>query len=150
VTVRSLGCRKFQRLCEEREDRQLKPREVSFVEKHRTACEPCRLQESASMNSLNMLRAMTLSVQPSDLFDVRLVRRVRIERSRDRLAYWFPAIVGAGIASFAMFALMQLVTASTPLKPFLDAKAPASNIVTPYQAEPRLIIESAMRTPVAR
>ena len=149
MTFRPYRCRKFQRLCEEREDRDLRHHEFTYVETHRAACDPCRLCESASQNSLNMLRAMTLSVQPSDAFDARLVRLVRVDRGRDRFAYWFPAIIGAGIASFAMFALMQLVTASTPLKPFL-VPAAARNSVAPDQAEPRLLLESEIRQPVAR
>jgi hypothetical protein len=148
VTLSSYGCRKFQRLCEEREDRDLRPREFAYVHKHREACEECRQQESACRNSLNMLRAMSMSVQPSESFDTRLVRRVRIERGRDRFAYWFPAIVGAGIASFATFALMQLVTASHPVKPFLKSPAEASNAAEPDQFEPRLLLEPEARKPI--
>lgn len=102
------------------------------------------------MNSLNMLRAMAINVQPSDSFDVRLVRRVRVERGRERFAYWFPAVVGAGIASFATFALMQLVTASHPVKPFLNRAAEARNSVAPDQAEPRLILTPESRQPIVR
>ena len=87
-----------------------------------------------------MLRAMTINVQPSEAFDVRLVRRVHLEQRRDRFAYWFPAIIGAGIASFATFALMQLVTASHPVKPFLKSPAEARNDVAPNQVEPRLLL----------
>ncbi|MHB8635424.1 MAG: hypothetical protein ACYC96_03010 [Fimbriimonadaceae bacterium] len=133
------GCRKFRRLCEEREDRALRARESAFLDLHRTACDPCRLQESASTNSLNMLRAMAISVHPSEAFDARVVRLVRVSRGRDRFAYWFPAIIGAGIASFATFALMQLVTAPHSVKPFLR-RAEASNAITPDQAEPRLLL----------
>ena len=93
---------------------------------------------------------MTISVQASESFDVRLVRRVRIERGRDRFAYWFPAIVGAGIASFGTFALMQLVTASTPMKPFLLPHVSASNSVAPDQMQPRLLLEGEPRQPVTR
>jgi hypothetical protein len=140
VKLLSFGCRKFQRLCEDREDRELRPREILFVDAHRQACSPCRTQESASRNSLNMLRAISMNVEPSEAFDVRLVRRFKLEQSRERFAYWFPAIIGAGIASFATFALMQLVTASHPVKPFLKSPAEARNDVAPNQIEPRLLL----------
>ncbi|HLK13169.1 MAG TPA: hypothetical protein VKT78_00050 [Fimbriimonadaceae bacterium] len=134
------NCRKFRRLCLEREDRELRPRETAFVDSHREACDPCRIQEAASVNSLNMLRAITMTVQPSDSYDSKLVRRVKIDRGRDRFAYWFPGIVSAGIASFAMFALLQLVTSSHPVKPFIDRSAGAQNFAAPDQIEPRLLL----------
>jgi hypothetical protein len=147
--LRLFGCRRFRRLCEEREDRTISPRQLEFMATHRTACTPCRREEAASENSLNMLRSMSLSVDPTDAFDTRLVRMVKIERGRERLAYWFPAVIGAGIASFAMFALMQLVTASHSVKPFL-VPASARNTVAPIQSEPRLILPAEARQPAIR
>jgi hypothetical protein len=143
------GCRKFQRLCEEREDHGFTPRQLAFMNEHRAACAICRREEAASTNSLNMLRSISLEVQPTEAFDKRLVRMVQVERSRDRFAYWFPAIIGAGIASFAMFALMQLVTAPQSVKPFL-VPASASNSVAPSQIEPRLLLTPDSLQPVKR
>ena len=144
------GCQKFRRLCEEREDFTFSEGQQAFMAAHREACERCRREEAASTNSLNMLRSMALTVEPSEAFDRRLVRMVKVDRGRDRFAYWFPAIFGAAIASFAMFALMQLVTASHSVQPFL-APASARNTVNPDQPEPRLILAPEFReSPVIR
>lgn len=146
-----LNCRKFKRLCEDREDRNLKPREDEFVRTHRASCEPCRQHEFASRSSLNMLRAMSLDVTPTDEFDVKLVRRVRLNQGRDRFAYWFPAVLGAGIASFAMFALMQLVTSSRSVQPLLrNPMAQARNSVPRDQTEPQLLLKPFKTRTVTR
>jgi hypothetical protein len=119
------------------------------MEAHRAACTDCRREEEASESSLNMLRSISLDVETTPAFEKRLVRMVKVDRGRDRFAYWFPAIVGAGIASFAMFALMQLVTAPQSVKPFL-VPASAQNTVSPSQAEPRLLLEPEFHRSLTR
>lgn len=108
-------CFRFRRLCETREDRPLTDSEDRFMALHRTGCDRCRNHEVATSSSLNMLRSVTLSPEPDNGYDLQLVRMIRLDRARDGFAYWSPALIGAAIASFAFFALMQIVTASHTL-----------------------------------
>jgi hypothetical protein len=112
MKIRLFGCRKFGRLLNEREDRCLTVSEEMFLVRHRSACDYCRCQESASQLSLNMLRAATMDVSPGRAFDERVLRRVRIVRVRESLSYWSPALLGSAIACMALLVTLHLL--STP------------------------------------
>ncbi len=110
VNVRIFGCKKFSRLLNDREDRVLRPSELRFLDKHRAVCQGCRKEDSASVISLNMLRAAVLEVSPGIRFDERVIRRWRVQHVRESVAYWAPALVGGAIASFALFVTLHLLT----------------------------------------
>lgn len=109
MKIRVFGCRKFGRLLNEREDRALTAFELHFLARHRTVCDRCKKEESASQLSLNMLRAATMDVAPGRGFDERLIRRVRIHRVRESLGYWSPAILGSAIACMALLVTLHLL-----------------------------------------
>jgi len=112
MRVRLFGCRKFGRLLNEREDRQLSEVELQFLGRHRSVCSSCRREEAASQLSLNMLRAAALDIAPGNGFDERLMRRLRITRVRESLSYWSPALVGSAIACLTLLVTLQLLSGS--------------------------------------
>jgi len=113
--MRVFGCRKFSRLNSERSDRELTPREVAFMFRHRMACEPCSEHESQGSIALNMLRAESFEVEASPMFEERVIRKLRVHTTRESLRYWSPAVAGAFIAGLAVVAAMQIITRSSQL-----------------------------------
>jgi hypothetical protein len=115
VKVRLFGCKKFGRLLNEREDRSLSQKEQGFLEKHRSVCYACKKEDSASVLSLNMLREAAIDQTPAASFDERLLRRIRINRVRESLGYWTPALIGGSIACAALFVTLHMLSApATP------------------------------------
>jgi hypothetical protein len=105
-----MNCRSFVRLTGEAHDRELSSKEVEFVNRHRTTCEACAEREHECSSALDMLRQAVLDVAPGSGFNDRVIRMARVNRRRESLRYWAPAIAGAGIAVLTLFATMQLVT----------------------------------------
>jgi len=112
VNVRS-SCGRFHRLATERDDRDLTPSELQFMERHGGACEECRQFEAQSRMALNMLRQAALDPEVSCGFDRRVTRRAQLVRAKDGLRYWSPALVGAAIACVCVVATLAVLTRPT-------------------------------------
>ena len=106
----NLGCRRFARLLNEQEDRELSARDEAFLEEHRSKCASCRSQEEQAFQSLNLLRSAVLEPDVSDSFNGRVLRRYRSRQTAEGLRYWSPALVGAALAGVAALAVLQVVT----------------------------------------
>ncbi|MBN9501191.1 MAG: hypothetical protein BGO01_14190 [Armatimonadetes bacterium 55-13] len=123
MSVRLFGCSKYQRLSNEKFDRTLSLAEREFLAKHRSVCSECRMRESQSSNALNMLRMAAFDDEVQDSFEPqfeeRILRKLRVQSTRESVRYWSPAFVGAMIAGLAVLATLQLV----PNRPSL----PSSN-----------------------
>jgi hypothetical protein len=111
----NLACKRFRKLWNDGDLRELEADELSFLDQHRDMCEECREFEASASFSLEMLRDATLDPVVSDNFDERVLRRVRVQTVRESLSYWSPALVGAGIACVAIFAALQI--AAMPAQP---------------------------------
>ena len=113
---RIFGCSKFKRVAFEAADRILSEREESFLEKHRSVCPNCMRIEMQSATALNSLRSVTLEATPDPMFEERVLRRLRVSKSREGFRTWSPAIVGASIACIAIVSALQMVsvTSNTP------------------------------------
>ncbi len=113
--MRVFGCGKFRRLSSDSLDRDLSPREAGYLHKHRIVCPPCAQTEVQSSLALNMLRSATLEVEASPMFEERVIRKLRVQTTRESLRYWSPAVAGAFIAGLAVVAALQMITRSADL-----------------------------------
>jgi hypothetical protein len=111
----NLGCKRYRRLWNDCDARELKASEQRFIDQHRIACGECREFEESASFSLDILRSATLEPEISVNFDERVLRKVRVQTVRESLGYWSPAFVGAGIACMAIFAALQI--AAMPVQP---------------------------------
>jgi len=113
--MRIFGCSKFKRLASEQLDRNLSPREEAFLHKHRLACPDCHAAQSQSSVALNFLRAATIEVDVHPQFEERVIRKLRVQKTRESLRYWSPAVLGAFIAGLAVVAALQMITRSAEM-----------------------------------
>ncbi len=111
----NLACRRYRKLWNDCDSRELNGSEQQFLDHHRTGCDSCRDFEASAALSLDILRSATLEAEISLAFDERVLRRVRVQTVRESLSYWSPALVGAGIACVAIFAALQI--AAMPVQP---------------------------------
>lgn len=129
MRFRFFGCGKFDWLASEAEDRPLSEREAKFMDLHRSVCEPCARREEATSMALNMLReARFEATDPSAAFDLRLMRRVRVQTVKISMQYWSPAVYGAAIAALALVAGLQLLGRTNELPVFQTGGADARRI----------------------
>lgn len=113
--MRVFGCAKFKRLANEELDRELGSAEQSFMSKHRNACPDCAEYHSQSSVALNFLRDATFDVDVPPEFEERVIRKLRIQTTRESIRYWSPALAGACIAGLAVIAALQMITRSAEL-----------------------------------
>lgn len=113
--MKGLGCSKFKKLASEELDRSLTPRESAFMQRHRECCDECRDLQSQSSLALNFLRASAMEVEVHPMFDERIIRKLRVQTTRDSIRYWSPAVAGAFIAGLAVVAALQMITRSAEL-----------------------------------
>lgn len=79
--------------------------------------------------ALNMLREAMLDAEsPGESYDVRLIRRVRIQAVRAGMQYWTPAVYSAAIAALALVAGLQLLGRSGELPTFSPGATDARRI----------------------
>ncbi len=131
MNFRYPSCRRFLWLVDERDDRDLKPAEEKFLDRHRNACEPCRRSERSSAMALNMLRSAALEPQVAPHFDDRVARMARVQAVRDGMVYWTPALMGAGAACLALIAALQMIARPADLKPLSLPRAEARRVAEP-------------------
>ncbi len=75
--------------------------------------------------ALNMLREIKLEPEVSPQFDQRVLRRLRVQNSREGFSYWSPALVGAAIAAVTLLGALQLI-AHSPSTPEFSGSQRAS------------------------
>lgn len=136
--MRVFGCAKFKRLTNAELDGDLSARERQFLDRHRDVCTDCRSIESQGSLALNFLRASAIDdVEVSDNFDERVLRRLRVQTTRESLGYWSPAVAGAFVAGLAVIAALQMITRSAELR---HIRVPGAEVrrVTPTKSFPEL------------
>ena len=119
-----LGCRRFGRLLNELADREPTAREDAFLQRHRTICSRCRLEERAAAFSLDLLRGASFEAEVEDSFDRRVIRRVRAQSVREGFRYWSPALLGGVVAAGLLLAAVQALT--RPIAPSATPPVQAS------------------------
>lgn len=117
-----LSCRRFWRLSHLNRDRILTPKEIAFLELHRSRCSDCAAAESYGNVALDILAGSTVDHSPSPTFDLRTIRRWRLARARSSAAYWSPAVIGASVAALAVLAVLQVISHSAEM-PTLKPRA---------------------------
>lgn len=108
-----LSCRKFQKLTDDRDIRDLTSDEELFMDGHSLLCAECSELQRTSGLAMNMLRMSAMEPEISSGFDERVLRKVRLQTVRSGFNYWSPAVIGAAIAGIAVLAAMQAVTLSS-------------------------------------
>lgn len=109
MNSRLFGCGKFSRLLSDREDRALTDRELRFLGRHKAVCDACARQETSFHQSLNMLRGATLNPVVTKGFDERVLRRLRVNRVKQSIEYWSPALMGSAVACIALLVTLNLL-----------------------------------------
>jgi len=135
-----IGCSKFKRLTSEELDRTLTPKEDAFVQKHRSACDDCREVQVQSSLAMNFLRSATMDIDVHPHFDERVIRRLRVQTTRESIRYWSPAVAGAFIAGLAVVAALQMITRSAEL-PHVRLPGAESHRIAPLKTNPALDIK---------
>ena len=113
--MKAVGCSKFKKLTNEALDRPLTANEETFVQRHRQTCVDCHEFQAQSSLALNFLRASAIDVDVHPQFEERVIRKLRVQSTRESLRYWSPAIAGAFIAGLAVIAALQMITRSAEL-----------------------------------
>ena len=79
--------------------------------------------------ALNMLRESRLDPSTSGSgFDIRVIRRVRLQTVRLSVQYWSPAIFGAAIAAVALVSALQMLARTSELPVFRAGASEARHI----------------------
>jgi hypothetical protein len=125
--MRAFGCSKFKRLSSE----------MDFVEKHKAVCAECSAFESQSSMALNFLRAATIDVEVNPMFEDRVIRKLRVQTTRESIRYWSPAVAGAFIAGLAVVAALQIITRSAQL-PHVKLPGSEAHRIAPLKSSPAL------------
>lgn len=113
MSYRVFGCGKYRRLMNEKFDRTLSLREREFMARHKSVCSDCHREETQSACALNMLRMAAVGDDEMDnsrVFEDRVLRRWRIQSTRESVRYWSPAFLGAVLAGLTVLAALQVVS----------------------------------------
>lgn len=119
MNYRVFGCGKYRRLMNEKFDRALSLREREFMARHKSVCQDCYYEEAQGACALNMLRMAAIGDDELDngpVFEDRVLRRWRVQSTRESVRYWSPAFVGAVLAGLTVLAALQVVS-SRPIVP---------------------------------
>jgi hypothetical protein len=145
--MRIFGCSRFRKLTSEGLDRSLTPHEEAFLHKHRAACSDCNEFQTQSSLALNFLRAATIDVDVNPMFEERVIRKLRVQTTKESLRYWSPAVAGAFIAGLAVVAALQMITRSSEL-PHVRLPGTESRRITPLKSNS--VIDQNLSQPPAR
>jgi hypothetical protein len=139
-------CSRFKKLASEELDRLLTPKELAFLEGHRSTCESCSSVHAQSSLAMNFLRASAIEVEVHPQFEERVIRKLRVQTTRESLRYWSPAVAGAFIAGLAVIAALQIITRSAELPHvrFLNGEA---HRITTSKSSPDLGSNLSIRPP---
>ena len=147
MSFRMFGCGKYRRLMNEKFDRTLGLTEREFMARHRSVCSDCRVNEAQSASALNMLRMAAIVEVEDDggvVFEERVMRRWRVQSTRESVRYWSPAFVGAVIAGLTVLATLQIVS-NRPSMPSLTNPAGEVRLERPNSRLPFIDIEKIDR-----
>lgn len=134
-------CDRFDWLLCESEDRSLTAREQDFFDLHSIECVTCSQLATNHKKTFSALRLQKLDYEGDSNFEARVVRLIKVQNGRDSLKYWFPAVLSAGIAAVAAFAIMQILTGSEISKPIIfnnRAAMNSSNSISPQLVLPAI------------
>ncbi len=123
-------CRKFESITVDWAPEELSESQSDFVANHEKSCQACRMAYRAQVIGLDLLRGSACTVDATEIsanFEETVVRNLRVQKKRDSWGYWWPAGLGAAIASLAAFAAMQLVSGSASFKPIFYRGQEARN-----------------------
>ena len=140
LNARIFGCRKFQRLTVDQQDRELTARESEFMDRHRQVCPACQQSEQHFAAGLNMLRAAALDPEAPSSFEDRVIRRLKLNKARESLGYWAPAFAGAAIACLTIVAALQMITRASDLPQFSMPRGEAMRYM-PSDDYPQFILQ---------
>lgn len=132
-----LGCSRFHKLVTEELDRQLSPKEEAFVSRHRESCSECKDLQAQSSLAMNFLRSAAIDVSVTPAFEERVIRRLKVETTRESLRYWSPAVAGAFVAGLAVVAALQIITRSAEI-PAVRFPGAESRRITSTKSNPEL------------
>ncbi len=91
--------------------------DLAFLNAMRTKAPDLFATFEAEEEAMAELRGAALHPTPSANFDANLSRKLRVSAVRDSFRYWSPAIIGAGVAAIALWALLQsMVQTSVPVQ----------------------------------
>ena len=147
MKYRLFGCSKYRRLMNEKFDRNLHNSERCFMEKHHAVCADCRRGEIQNASALNMLRLAAVEeheVQTGLVFEERILRRWRVQSTRESVRYWSPAFMGAVIAGLTVLAALQLVS-NRPGVPTTTSPSGEVKLVRPAVDLPEIDLEKIQR-----
>jgi hypothetical protein len=147
--MRVFGCSKFRRLANEEMDRTLTASEKDFVQRHQAVCSECSESQSQSSLALNFLRASAIEVDVHPMFEERVIRKLKVQTTRESIGYWSPAVAGAFIAGLAVIAALQMITRSADL-PHVRFPGEANNRVPVTKTGPALDQLFDIRVPASR
>jgi hypothetical protein len=131
VKPRSSSCKRYHRLSNESFDRRLSAAERLFMDGHLAECQACAVYEQAGVSAFSALRSVAIAPESSVQFEERVMRRLKVSKSRESFRYWSPAFLGAGVAGVAMYAALQLISSPNGLPGFRPANEKA--ILMPEQ-----------------
>lgn len=97
----------------EKFDRDLSLKEREFMARHKSVCTECHREEAQGACALNMLRMAAIGdeeVDYSPVFEDRVLRKWRVQSTRESVRYWSPAFVGAVLAGLTVLAALQVVS----------------------------------------
>lgn len=126
-----LGCSRFHKFVTEELDRPLSPKEEAFVSRHRESCGDCKDLQAQSSLAMNFLRAAAIDVSVTPAFEERVIRRLKVETTRESLRYWSPAVAGAFVAGLAVVAALQIITRSAEIPSVRFPGAESRRIASP-------------------
>jgi hypothetical protein len=135
--MRVFGCSRFRKLASEEFDRVLTLREQAFMHRHRSACHECHASQAQSSLALNFLRASAIEVDVHPMFEERVIRRLKVQTTRESIRYWSPAVAGAFIAGLAVIAALQMITRSADL-PHVRIPGGEARRIVPARSTPPL------------
>ncbi|MBS1706083.1 MAG: hypothetical protein JST40_09425 [Armatimonadetes bacterium] len=122
---------KFWRLVHRGEERGLSPKEVAQLDVLREKRPELAALEELDQTWLAVLRAQRLEPVASARFEQNLMRRLEVSSQKEKVRYWFPAVLGAAITAGVMFVIFQII--SSPVAPIDLKNHEARNAGTPVE-----------------
>ncbi|HVT14205.1 MAG TPA: zf-HC2 domain-containing protein [Fimbriimonadaceae bacterium] len=126
-----LSCARFKKLIADELDRNLTHKEEEFLDQHRDECPACRNLQTQSSMAMNFLRSAAIEVDVNPAFEERVIRRLKVETTRESIRYWSPAVAGAFVAGLAVVAALQIITRSAEIPPVRFPGAESRRITSP-------------------
>lgn len=108
-----LKCSLFWKLSHVQRDRVLRDWERKFLQRHRAACEECRLAEEALEEGWCTLAKPVVEPILHDAFEQRIIEALRLPAPQSPVRYWSPVLISGAVAAVAAIVALQLIRNST-------------------------------------